>query len=151
MASTGGAKPWAEESYERGDPVFVDELRRVTDADLLGDLAREWYQDKRPGPRKLLVEYLSRPLNAFRHEVLVKRLFKQAEAAGDDELLGCFLVLFDRSLRRVRRKRTRYRSFTTANRGEAEQWLARRALKALAWGRAMPTSTIGAGTTTRMR
>ena len=103
MAASGKSRPWPQDAYERGDPVFVDELRRVTDADLLGEFAEEWYQDDRPGPRKLLIEYLSRPLNAFRHEVLVKRLFKRAEAAGDDELLGCFLVLFDRGLRRVRR------------------------------------------------
>ena len=42
------------------------------------------------------------PLNAFRHEGLVKRLFKRAEAAGDDEVMGRFLALLDRSVRRVR-------------------------------------------------
>jgi hypothetical protein len=44
--------------------------------------------------------YLARPLNAFRHEPLVKRLFKFAEKDGDDELMAHFLVAFDRCIRR---------------------------------------------------
>jgi len=53
----------------------------------------------------MMLEYLDRPLNAGRHEALVKRLFKTAETAADDELVGRFLVCFDRSVRRVRKKR----------------------------------------------
>ena len=59
-----------------------------------------WHADKRPASRRLLLDYLDRPLNAFRHEPLIKRLFKLAEAAGDDELMARFLILFDRSIRR---------------------------------------------------
>src|SRR5437660_1502429 len=98
----------AEELLERGDPAFVDELRKITDADRLGTFAARWYADKRSASRKLLLEYLDRPLNAYRHEPLVKRLFKLAEQAADDEVLGRFLVLFDRSVRRVRRKKRHY-------------------------------------------
>jgi hypothetical protein len=97
-----------EDLLERGDPAFVDELRKLTDADRLGAFAPKWYADKRAASRRLLLEYLGRPLNAFRHEALVKRLFKLAEQAADDEVMGRFLVLLDRSVRRKRRTRHHY-------------------------------------------
>src|SRR5262249_16092396 len=99
-----------EEHLERGDPTFVDELRKDTDADRLGTFAARWYADTRAASRRLLVEYLNRPLNAPRHEALVKRLFKLAEQAADDEVMGRFLVLWDRSVRRKRRTKYRYDS-----------------------------------------
>jgi hypothetical protein len=98
----------AEELFARGDATFVDRLRQIHDADRLGDFAARWFADRRPEARQLLRDYLSRPLNAYRHEALVKRLFKLAEQASDDELMAHFLVLFDRSLRRVRRKKNRW-------------------------------------------
>jgi hypothetical protein len=106
-----GSWAYAEELLERGDPVFVTELRRITDADRLGSFAAHWLADRRPASRKLLFTYLDQPLNAFRHEALIKRLFKLAEKAGDDEVMGAFLVLFDRSLRRKRARRRQ--SFST--------------------------------------
>src|SRR5262249_46675044 len=80
-----GSWSLAEELLQRGDPQFVREVRRLTDAERLGNLAPVWYGDRRPEVRRLLFEYLDQPLNAFRHEALVKRLFKLAERAGDDE------------------------------------------------------------------
>jgi hypothetical protein len=98
----------ADELLERGDPAFVDELRRIADAARLGPFAARWYGMAQPEARRLLFDYLDRPLNAFRHEPLVKRLFKLAEQAGDDAVLARFLVALDRCVRRLRRKRTRY-------------------------------------------
>src|SRR5262245_66407158 len=98
-APTPGSWALAEELFERGDPAFVDELRRVTDADRLGTFAERWLAERRPVARQFLFDYLNRPLNAYRHEALVKRLFKRTEAAGDDAVMGAFLVLFDRSIR----------------------------------------------------
>jgi hypothetical protein len=98
----------AEELLQRGDSAFVDELRNLSDPDRLGALAARWYADRRPEARQLLLDYLDRPLNAFRHEALVKRLYKLAEQAADDALLARFLVAFDRSVRRVRRKKARH-------------------------------------------
>jgi len=95
--------------FDRGDPAFVDELRLITDADRLGEFASRWLGDQRPEARQLLFDYLSRPLNAVRHEALVKRLFKLAEKAGADAVMARFLVAFDRSVRRVL-ERNRYRS-----------------------------------------
>jgi hypothetical protein len=135
-----GSWPYAEELYERGDPLFLVELRRITDADRLGNFASRWYGDMGPPaqrlqftpaarpatPRELLLTYLDQPLNAFRHEALVKRLFKLAEAADDDEVMGRFLVAFDRCLRRVVKKRRASAGQVVATRDEAEalagQW-----------------------------
>jgi hypothetical protein len=101
-----------EELLERGDPTFVDELRKLTDADRLGTFAPKWYADQRSASRRLLLEYLNRPLNVPRHEPLVKRVFKLAEQAADVEVMARFLVLFDRSVRRKRRTQHFYDSGT---------------------------------------
>jgi hypothetical protein len=93
--------------FARGEPAFVDALRRIDDAEALGAFAPRWLADTRPEARAMLLDYLDRPLNAFRHEALVKRLFKLAEAAGDDALMARFLVLTDRSIRRDRVHRIR--------------------------------------------
>jgi hypothetical protein len=50
----------------------------------------------------MLLAYLDHPLNAPRHEALVKRLYKLAEDARDDEVIARFLLAFDRSVRRLR-------------------------------------------------
>ena len=114
---------WAllEELYERGDPAFVAELRRIHDVERLGKFAARWSADKRPEARRLLADYLSLPLNAYRHEALVKRLFKANEKAGDDEVMGYFLVAFDRSVRRNRKVITRYKWEECATRELANQ------------------------------
>ncbi len=110
-----------QELFERGEPSFVDELRKLDDAETLGAFAPRWFADPRPEARRLLLDYLDRPLNAFRHEALVKRLFKLAEAAGDDPLMGAFLVAFDRSVRRVEASRRHYegQSFATIQEANA--------------------------------
>jgi hypothetical protein len=101
-----------EEMLERGDAGFVEALREQSDADRLGKLAAKWFHDPRREARRLLLDYLGYPLNAYRHEALVKRLFKFAEKAGDDEIMGRFLVAFDRSVRRKRVRRYRYDPIT---------------------------------------
>lgn len=95
----------AEEYFDSCDDRFVEELRAVTDAEPLGSFAARWMNDPRPIARQFLRDYLLLPLNSPRHEALVKRLFKLAEKAHDDELMGLFLRAFDVSIRR--RKRTR--------------------------------------------
>lgn len=106
--SPGGSWLMAEDLLERGDPAFVDELRRISDAERLGTFAAKWIADQRPASRVLLLEYLDRPFNAFRHEALLKRLFKLAEQQNDDVLMARFLVGTDRLIRRVRRKQSRF-------------------------------------------
>jgi hypothetical protein len=115
----GGSWAFAEGLYERADPTFVREVRRLHDAERLGALAPRWYADARPEARRLLLDYLDQPLNAYRHGPLVKRLFKLAEEAEDDEVMGRFLVLFDRSVRRVDKSRQRRATIPVANKEEA--------------------------------
>ena len=127
-----GAGSWlvARELYERGETAFVDELRKITTAQKLADFAPRWFDDAsaRPAPRRLLCEYLDRPLNVYGHEGLVKRLFKRAELAGDDDLMGRFLVAFDRLVRRKIHGRNVYRTEKARDQAHAEslrsQWLA---------------------------
>jgi hypothetical protein len=119
-ATGRGSWSYALELFERGDPLFVDEVRGVTDADRLGDFAARWFADRRPEARQLLFNYLSRPLNAFRHEALVKRFFKLAEKAGDDDVMARFLAAFDRSVRRVQRTRHQSVERPVASREEAQ-------------------------------
>jgi hypothetical protein len=115
----GDNSSWSlvEELFHRGDPTFVDELRQLADADRLGAFAGRWYGDQRPESRRLLLQYLDLPLNAYRHEPLVKRLFKLAESTGDDQAMGYFLAALDRSVRRRLRKRW------AGSAGGMEEWL----------------------------
>jgi hypothetical protein len=106
----GGDWLLVQELFARGDPEFVERIRQIADADALGAFAERWYNNSSPAARRLLLVYLERPLNAFRHEALVKRLFKRAEAAGDDAVMARFLVAFDRSIRRVERRRYHYKT-----------------------------------------
>jgi hypothetical protein len=117
---TVGSWSLAEELFRRGDPAFGDELRRVHAAERLGDFAARWIADPRPFAHKALLDYLSWPLNCYRHEALVKRLFKLAERAGDDELMGAFLAAFDRTIRRVCKTITRHRHRTFSSQDAAE-------------------------------
>jgi hypothetical protein len=112
-----------EELLERGDPSFVTELRKLHDAERLGGFANRWFADRRPWVRQFLFDYLNLPHNAFRHEALVKRLFKLAEKAGDDALMARFMVAFDRSVRRVKSDRRRYVNRAFDTRPEAEAWM----------------------------
>jgi hypothetical protein len=116
-----GSWPLAMALFEKGDAQFLDELRRIHSPDLLGGFAPKWIGDKRPFARRTLLEYLSRPLNAFRHEALVKRLFKLAEKTNDDEVMGAFLVTLDRTVRRERKQRTVTRQGEFGTRAEAEE------------------------------
>jgi hypothetical protein len=127
MAKHRGSGDWLvlEEMLERGDLAFVESLRSFHDPVALAGFAPRWLADKRPVSRRFLLEYLDRPLNAYRHEPLVKRLFKQAEAAGDDEVMARFLVLLDRSIRREVGRRVHYESRTVKTQAEARALVAR--------------------------
>jgi hypothetical protein len=93
-----------EEYFASGAPQFLDELFKVRAAKKLGAFAERWAKDARPWARGQLRAYLERPLQTPGHEPLVKRLFKAAEAAGDDAAMASFLAAFDRSIRREKRR-----------------------------------------------
>lgn len=102
------AARFALECFDRQDDRFVAAVRDLHDPVQLAELADRWKRDTRPWAREQGLAYLRLPLDCFGHEPLVKRMFKQAEAEGDDEWLAAFLVAFDRLIRRVRRTRWRY-------------------------------------------
>ncbi len=94
--------------FLKGAEASVEALRAIPDADELAKFAVTWYADPSPDARRLLHRYLAEPLNAFRHEPLVKRLFKLAEAARDDATMAHFLVALDRSVRTTVKTKKKY-------------------------------------------
>src|SRR5690242_6971554 len=92
-----------DEAFSRQDDQFVELVRSVRSSKYLAGLADRWKQDPRPWAHEQIFRYLELPLNRPGHHPLVKRLFKQAEAKRDDELMATFLVAFDRLVRRRRR------------------------------------------------
>jgi hypothetical protein len=94
--------------FQAGAPEFVDALRQSVNATAHELFADTWWKDPRVEAKRLLFAYLERPFNSPRHEPLVKRLFKFADAAGDDAVMARFLVGFDRTVRRRRSTKERY-------------------------------------------
>jgi hypothetical protein len=111
-----------EECYSTGDARFLDALRKVEHPKLLAALADRWKKDARPWARAQILAYLDQPLDVPGHQPLVKRLFKDAEARRDDELMAAFLVAFDTLVRRARRNRWRWQPETRS--GVEEEYLA---------------------------
>jgi hypothetical protein len=111
-----GAPDWdgVMRLYRDGAPEFAERIREVPNAKAAAEFAKVWFADSRPEARQLLFDYLNRPLNAPRHEPLVKRLFKLADTGGDDAVMAHFLAAFDRTIRRVRARKLRWNSRTRA-------------------------------------
>ncbi len=92
------------ERFESANERFLDEVMACTSSKALAELSDQWYQDKRAFARTTLLRYIDEGCNKQFHRPLVKRLFKLAECAGDDEVIAHFVYAFDRFLRR--RKQT---------------------------------------------
>ena len=97
-----------EEYFANGDPRFLDEVFACRAGKKLKLLADRWYRDPRLPLRNALLRYIDDGCDRSEHRPLVKGLFKSAEAAGDDEAMGHFLVAFDRLARRSLVKITHY-------------------------------------------
>ncbi|HEX7448532.1 MAG TPA: hypothetical protein VF306_13355, partial [Pirellulales bacterium] len=104
----GGSLLLVEEYFSTSDDRLVDELRGAWSPQALAALADRWKRDPRPWARRQIIAYLDLPLDRPGHHPLVKRLFKQAEQDGDDEVMAAFLAAFDRLVRLRRRMRWRY-------------------------------------------
>ena len=109
-ANQRGQMLLAEEYFASENALFIETLRRIDQPMALAALADRWKKDPRPWARQQILAYLAQPLNCPGHQPVVKRLFKHAEAAGDNELMAAFLVAFDRQVRRELRSRTRWDS-----------------------------------------
>jgi hypothetical protein len=112
-----------DDSFAAEDDRFVDRVRLVAMSQYLAALADRWKKDPRPWARRQIFEYLSLPLDRAGHHPIVKRLFKQAEASNDHDLMAVFLVAFDRLVRRRRRIRVRY-NFRTRQSSQEEELFA---------------------------
>ena len=97
-----------EEYFEREDGRFLPTIRNPFPPAPLQSFAQKWRADPRPWARQQILAYLDLPLNCAGHNPLVKRLFKHAETISDHELMGAFLVAFDRLIRRVRKTRSHW-------------------------------------------
>lgn len=96
-----------EEALASGDSRFVELIRACEDGKGLARIVERWKKDFRPWAREQIFAYLKEPMNRPNHHVVVKRLFKHAYVNGDDEVVGAFMVAFDRLVerRKVRRHR----------------------------------------------
>jgi len=97
-----------EEYFEREDSRFLAAIRNPFPPAQLQSFAQKWRADPRAWARQQIFDYLKLPLNCPAHNPLVKRLFKHAEATSDHELMGAFLVAFDRLVRRVRKTKSHW-------------------------------------------
>jgi hypothetical protein len=101
-AMAAGSSLLLDEYFASGDDRFVAELLRFDGEKRLAFWAEKLYTDTRPFARKMLLAYIDDGCDQDHHRALVKRLFKRAEAAADDEAMGHFMVAFDRlSLRQL--------------------------------------------------
>jgi hypothetical protein len=85
-----------DEFFEQGDSRFLQELFACQVDQKFKSFSKKWYQDDRPFAREMLYQYIEDGCDRPHHRLLVKRLFKFAEGAKDSELMGRFLVTFDR-------------------------------------------------------
>lgn len=98
-----------DEFFATGDERFVREVLELRDAGKLKSLGEKWANDKRAFARKALFRYLEQGgADKPNHRALAKAIFKAAEKAQDDELMGHLLVAFDRFEHRFMLFRRRY-------------------------------------------
>jgi hypothetical protein len=117
-----------DEYFATGDARFLEELFRSRSEKKLRSLAERWSTDERPFARQALLGYIDDGCDRPGHRALVKALFKRAEARGDDEAMGHFLVAFDRLARRDLKKHMGW-DWSTSQ--PTESWRLR-------WDRAVP-------------
>jgi hypothetical protein len=105
-----GSTVLLDELFAAGDADVLREILACTSEKKLAVLAVPWMNDARPEMRRALFDYIDDGCDRFGHKALVKRLYKLAEAKGDDELLAHFMVAFDRlSARRLVQRRRSWR------------------------------------------
>lgn len=97
-----------EELFSAQDPRFLSSIAEISSAKAIAPFATRWANDPRPWAREQKLTYFAQPLTKAGHQPVVKRLFKQALTAGDDELVAQCMVAFDRLIRRERRRRYHY-------------------------------------------
>jgi len=89
-----------QEALASGDDRFLELLRQVDDGKAVVSLVERWQKDFRPWAREQMLAFLDGSLDGPVDRLIVKRLFKRAEADRDDALMGAFMACFDRLARR---------------------------------------------------
>lgn len=97
------------ELYDADDGAFLDRLlqHRGNFKPYLG-LIERWKKDPRPWARRLKIEFATRENLHTDARIIFKRLFKQAWADRDHELMAAFMVTLDTQLRRKRATQYRF-------------------------------------------
>lgn len=101
-----------DEFFGSGDGRFLGELLACRVPNKLKNLAGPLYADPRPFAREAVLAYVDDGCDRRGHRPFVKALFKLAELREDDELMGRFLVAFDRLARRRLVERRRWDPIT---------------------------------------
>ena len=99
------------ELYDASDEAFVERLAnfRGNFKPLVG-VIEKWKKDKSAWARRMKIRFLTDVELNEQHRLVFKRLFKQAWHDGDHELMGVFMAVLDRA---VRRRRNRVQSGIT--------------------------------------
>ena len=91
-----------DECYAAADDRFLSEWIKFRSPEIITSYVQQWIADSRPWARQQLINYLAMDLNFPGHELFVKRAYRHFESIRDHEMLGHFLVTFDRLVRRSR-------------------------------------------------
>lgn len=91
-----------DECFAAADDRFLLEWIKFRSTEIITTYLNQWVADSRPWAREQLIKYLAMDLNFPGHELFVKRAYRHFESARDHEMLGHFMVTFDRLVRRSR-------------------------------------------------
>ena len=91
-----------DECFAAADDRFLLEWIKFRSPEIIAAYVQQWIGDSRPWARQQLIKYLAMDLNFPGHELFVKRTYRHFESLRDHEMLGHFMVAFDRLVRRSR-------------------------------------------------
>jgi hypothetical protein len=91
-----------DECFAAADDRFLSEWVKFRSPEIITSYVQQWIADSRPWARQQLINYLAMDLNFPGHKLFVKRAYRHFESVRDHEMLGHFLVTFDRLVRRSR-------------------------------------------------
>ena len=91
-----------DECFAAGDDRFLAEWIKFRSPEIITAYVQQWVADSRPWARQQMINYLAMDLNFPGHELFVKRAYRHFESVRDNEMLGHFMVTFDRLVRRSR-------------------------------------------------
>ena len=103
--SPGEPKPsklLLDECFAAADDRFLSEWIKFRSPEIIATYVQQGVADSRPWARQQMIKYLAMDLNFPGHELFVKRAYRHFESVRDHEMLGHFMVTFDRLVRRSR-------------------------------------------------